>query len=333
MKNTVFLVLLSCILIGCGEVRQKEADLILHNATVYTVNTSFTKAEAIAVKDGKIIDLGAEREILNRYQSKNKIDCRKAFIYPGFHTEVYSKYQKELNQDFIRRLSAQGATSVAIYGGKEVPALLRGDSSALTKNITYYPQSVQEFEELHSDAQRFYNLNGVFSTQRQERYLTETSAKGIPLHWHVNQADDALDVLAEFVDGTNDERRALHIMPNDNLKRTEVLREKTVIPMVHYLHGQLTELLDQNKILVLTGGMPVERFQGAVASGLRKRDALRALTIWSALVHFNEANSGSIEKGKRADFTVLNADLLSDVKTEVKVLYTIINGETLYKHD
>lgn len=333
MKKTVLLVLLVCILASCGEVRQKEADLILHNATVYTVNTAFIKAEAVAVKNGKIIDVGAEREILNRYQSKNKVDCKRAFIYPGFHSEVYSRHQKDLSLDFLKNLPQHGVTSAAIYGGNDIPAMLRGDSSVLTKNTTYYPQYVADFEELHRDQSRFFNLNGIFTTQLRKVNVNETVSKGIPLHVYEWPGDTALKMLASYVNGTNDERRALHLKPNDNLELTGLLKENTVIPVAHFLHKQLPELLDKNKILVLTGGKPIERFQGAVASGLKNRDALRALTIWPALLHFNEANTGSIEVGKNANFTVLNADLLSNDLSRAQVLYTIINGKIVYRHE
>ncbi len=333
MKNSLSLLLCAVLLASCGELRQKEADLILHNATVYTVNTAFTKAEAVAVKNGKIIDVGAEREILNRYQSQNKIDCKRAFVYPGLHTEVYARFQKDFDMPALNKLAESGVTSTAIYGGKKLPALLRADSSVLTKNTTYYPADVETFERLHDDAERRYNLSGIFTENLKRVKINETITKGIPLHVYQSPADTALKVLAQYVSGTNDERRALHIKPNDNLEHKGLLRQNTVIPAAHYLHKQLPELLEENKILVLTGGKPIERFQGAVASRLTPRDALRALTIWPAILHFNESKTGSIEKGKNADFTILNTDLVGENQVTPKVLYTIIHGKTVYKHD
>lgn len=62
----------------------KEADLILHNGKIYTVNESFEIAEAVAIKDGKIIAIGAEREIMNKYSAKEVIDLQDKTVYPGF---------------------------------------------------------------------------------------------------------------------------------------------------------------------------------------------------------------------------------------------------------
>ena len=84
--------------------KNKQADLILHNATIYTVDDAFSTYEAIAIKDGKILALGTEREILNEYNAPQVIDCGKQFIYPGFidghcHFLGYGRTLQEVNLD------------------------------------------------------------------------------------------------------------------------------------------------------------------------------------------------------------------------------------------
>jgi predicted amidohydrolase YtcJ len=61
-----------------------NADLVVYNATVYTVDAGFSIAEAIAVKDGKIIGVGKSNELMSRYDAKEKLDAHGKFIYPGF---------------------------------------------------------------------------------------------------------------------------------------------------------------------------------------------------------------------------------------------------------
>lgn len=68
--------------ISCTETEQ--ADLIVHNAKIYTVNDLFDIAEAMVITDGKIIAIGAEHEIRNKYNAKKTIDAKKQAIYPGF---------------------------------------------------------------------------------------------------------------------------------------------------------------------------------------------------------------------------------------------------------
>lgn len=61
-----------------------EADLIIHNATIYSVDEQWSTYQAMAIKDGKIIGLGAERDILNKYKAKERFDAAKQAVYPGF---------------------------------------------------------------------------------------------------------------------------------------------------------------------------------------------------------------------------------------------------------
>ena len=74
-----------CLAVILGACRGKQAaDLILHHAKVYTVDSSFSTAEAFAVKDGKIIAVGKNDDILNTYKSDSMVDAQGRAIYPGF---------------------------------------------------------------------------------------------------------------------------------------------------------------------------------------------------------------------------------------------------------
>ena len=58
------------------------------------------------------------------------------------------------------------------------------------------------------------------------------------------------------------------------------------------------------------------------------------MTIWAAKANFEENEKGSLEKGKFADFIILNTDLLKvdaeDILNTV-VLKTYLNGELVYE--
>jgi predicted amidohydrolase YtcJ len=82
--------------------KNKQADLIIHNAKIYTVNDMSDVQEAMAIKDGKIVAIGPEREILNEYDAAQTIDAGKRFIYPGFidahcHFLAYGRTLQEVN--------------------------------------------------------------------------------------------------------------------------------------------------------------------------------------------------------------------------------------------
>ncbi|MBL7931072.1 MAG: amidohydrolase [Bacteroidia bacterium] len=82
LKNAFILILAMIIFVCCSREKEK-ADLIIHNAAIYTVDSSFSKKEALAVKDGRIIDIGSNDEILNRYQSAETNDAQGKSIFPG----------------------------------------------------------------------------------------------------------------------------------------------------------------------------------------------------------------------------------------------------------
>lgn len=63
----------------------KEVDLIVYNAKIYTVDSSFTIVEALAVKNGVFVDMGSSKEILRKYNAKESIDAAGKPIYPGFY--------------------------------------------------------------------------------------------------------------------------------------------------------------------------------------------------------------------------------------------------------
>ncbi|MFT4678228.1 MAG: putative amidohydrolase YtcJ [Flavobacteriales bacterium] len=84
MKKHFFLVIaVATILSACG-IKHESADLIIHNARIYTLNSTNDIVQAVAIRDGKIIEVGAERQILNKYRSEHIIDAAFKAVYPGF---------------------------------------------------------------------------------------------------------------------------------------------------------------------------------------------------------------------------------------------------------
>ncbi len=63
---------------------QKNADLIITNAKIYTVNQKFDIAESMAVSDGKILAVGKSKDILKKFKSKNIQNLDGKAVYPGF---------------------------------------------------------------------------------------------------------------------------------------------------------------------------------------------------------------------------------------------------------
>ena len=63
---------------------KKKADLLVYNATIYTVDSSFSTTEAMVIDDGKILATGKTSDLEKEYDAKEKLDAGGKFIYPGF---------------------------------------------------------------------------------------------------------------------------------------------------------------------------------------------------------------------------------------------------------
>ncbi len=82
-KLSTLLLFLAAMMNSCST--KNNADLIVTNATVYTVDSTFSKTESFAVVAGKIAATGTTEEILEKYSSENIVDAGGKFVYPGFN--------------------------------------------------------------------------------------------------------------------------------------------------------------------------------------------------------------------------------------------------------
>jgi predicted amidohydrolase YtcJ len=101
MKRFLPLFALLIIFLGCGK---PQADLIIYNAKIYTVNAQFDIAEAIAVKDGKILAVGSSADVRDKFGAKEEVDANGKAVYPGFidaHAHFYG-YGESLQSADLR---------------------------------------------------------------------------------------------------------------------------------------------------------------------------------------------------------------------------------------
>jgi predicted amidohydrolase YtcJ len=75
-------VAIALFLTSCGG--PKKVDSIVVNGVIYTVDSSYSTAQAMAIKDGLIVATGTDAEILAAYTATEKIDAKGQAVYPGF---------------------------------------------------------------------------------------------------------------------------------------------------------------------------------------------------------------------------------------------------------
>ena len=75
----IFLIL--TMITGCT---RQEADLLITNAVVYTVDPYFSRAESFVVTGGKITASGTTAEMTRRFNAREVVDMERKVVYPGF---------------------------------------------------------------------------------------------------------------------------------------------------------------------------------------------------------------------------------------------------------
>lgn len=81
MKNILYIFSILIILSSCNA--PIEVDMLVHDAQIFTVNENFEMAEAMAIKDGKIVAIGTNEEIKAKYWADESLNLNHQYVYPG----------------------------------------------------------------------------------------------------------------------------------------------------------------------------------------------------------------------------------------------------------
>lgn len=100
--------LLPCLFILFSCNMKTKVDLIVHNAIIYTVNKDSAIAQAFAIKDHRILEVGTDENILNKYTSAEVVNAENKPVYPGFidaHAHFYGYGQSLQTADLTNTKS------------------------------------------------------------------------------------------------------------------------------------------------------------------------------------------------------------------------------------
>jgi predicted amidohydrolase YtcJ len=96
MKRLLSL-LVALALLGCNS-PLPQADLLVYNAQVYTVDAAFSTVEAVVIKDGKFVATGLEKDLRAQFNPKAEVDAEGRTIVPGLidaHCHFYGLGQNQ----------------------------------------------------------------------------------------------------------------------------------------------------------------------------------------------------------------------------------------------
>ncbi len=109
---------------------KEKVDLLVFNANIYTVDSSFSKASALAVHDGKFIAVGSSKDLLEKYEATNSLDAKGQTITPGLidaHCHFYGLGLKEQVADLVDTKSYEEVLNVVkMFQDKERKEFILG---------------------------------------------------------------------------------------------------------------------------------------------------------------------------------------------------------------
>ncbi|MFM7769523.1 MAG: amidohydrolase, partial [Bacteroidota bacterium] len=106
-----------------GQLFAQQADLIIHHANVYTVNTNQPKAEAVAIKDGKILFVGSTTAAMGYAGNLTEvIDAQGKFLMPGFiegHGHIHGMGASLVNLNLMKAKNWEEIVSMVANAAKK----------------------------------------------------------------------------------------------------------------------------------------------------------------------------------------------------------------------
>ena len=110
MRKLLLILLFTGLWVSCDN--KEEADLLVVNAEVYTVDDDFSTAEAFAVKDGKILAVGTTAELQERYNAEESVDAGGKAVVPGLIDAHAHFYRMGLQQQRVDLMGTESFDEV-----------------------------------------------------------------------------------------------------------------------------------------------------------------------------------------------------------------------------
>lgn len=353
--------------------------MVVFNARIYSLDADDKVFQAMAIRDGRIVELGADRQILNKYKHKTSLDAGLKTIIPGFvelgstdstlftaSSEHCSKVLRQLLDEYW----SEGITTAVIYcnnleerqclaqfSSTEVAMTLLPRMKWSAQNLVTHSKDTLNAFQANSSALMFSeieNLIGEPEVLMDNRIQLSVFPK--------SEASLAEAILSDeqILKGVNDARWLMGAAEKLDSSQCVELRDIAVIPlfaaaedsMCFRAVGNMAHLLGANHWFVCASKgnqikeAPLMQYMHHLGCRGPEADAvsvykqvssdalLRSCTIWAAMALFEEDRVGSLEKGKQADFLLLDRDLFSikdPSQHAPRILKTYVAGEMVFQ--
>lgn len=328
----------------CSCIKGKKVDQIFHNASIFCLDDNNTTGEAMAISNGKIVEIGPERQILNKYRSEESIDVEGREIVPTFsdcnlQIDTIEKWSPTLLEEIETQELEQGILEVFIHGinyNKLLELVKFGPNMQVIWHVYLTPskENVNYIRNIKKK-KKFKNLiiaGFSISNENESEILeacavTKSNSLQIGINFHKGQQNIPL-IIKSLQNFKLDHRWfVFNIHEMKKLKTLEMNNfficfnetNKNTLPI--YLFGTSKT---SDKLLARLSNY-------SKLNNLEFLKTLKSITNWAQYLSFSEKRNGTLEKGKNASFTILDTPLSK--RNEHNTIYsnaTYWRGKQIY---
>ena len=334
-------------------------DKVLPEKSIREKATALKKAQEISFSYGltTVSDAGLSTEIINVIDSLHKSDELKIKIYAM--VSVSKKNIKRLKETGIIKTPKLNVRSFKVYGD----GALGSRGAALKKPYCDDPHNYGFLRTDIKDLKYYAKEIAGMGFQMNTHAIGDSTVSVL------------LKEYQKVLNDIEDPRWRIEHSQVVDLNEFELYNDK-ILPSVQPTHATsdmywaydrlgkridgayaFKDLLSQSKRIALGTDFPVEKvnpfhtfyssierkdlngypengFQ--IENALTREETLKGMTIWGAYFNFEEDEKGTIEKGKSADFIIIDQNIMkieADKIPNTKVLKTFVDGELVFQKD
>lgn len=328
-------------LVSC--MKGKKVDLIFHNASILCLNYQNSTGEAIAIKNGKIVEIGPERQILNKYRAEEIIDVEGKEIVPtfsigNFHLDSFLTIEK-LKEIELKNLE-QGITEIYVNEINE---------SQLNRLISFIPSMELEWHinlspnkstidfirKYKKPKNKHFNIQGFSIGNDNNQLVKEAIAiakdKNLQIGINFSLAEKNIPYLIQSLkDYKQDHRWFVYEINEKNSSLLKQLEVNNFFQCVNQFTKTSTPLYQFN-IIDTPENLFVQLNNFSKKNKIDYLKSLKSISNWSTYMTFSETTKGSLVKGKEANFTILETPLSTSLSKEnIYSNSTFIQGKKIY---
>lgn len=338
----IFILFLTTFLLSSC-MKGKKVDLILHNANIICLDDLNTVGEAIAIKDGKIVEIGPERQILNKYRAEEINDVKGKEIVPTFYNS-YIELDSLFDEYYLKEMEIkhleQGITEVFIHNltYNQLQVLLKFSTKmelVWHVNLTPSSNNIAFTRNYKFKKTSKLQVQGFTLSKNELKDISEACAvaksKDLQIGLNFKEVKSYLStILKSLTDYKKDHRWYVFNLDDNDITSLKKLEENNFFIL-------LNEYNHISRPLFVFGTNQSSNsifFNLSIYSKNNRLDyikSLKSISNWVSYLSFSEGKFGTLQKGKYANFSVLETPI--STKTDYNTIYsnaTYIKGKKIY---